>query len=203
MANGDNQNVTLVKIRQGTAYFQYDTTTVSNEIKAVQKALQLMGYNPGGNPDGKYGPGTRAAVRGFQNENDITPIDGCIRQATLLSIEDWSGTLYATPPNPPTLDQVRKGLDSFNIGDSGNAVNALRSRLINKGYSCSSTGTYDTTLAGIITLFQSNVGLSADGIAGQATLAALEDTVSDTGWLSGGIILAQLSRQKSKIFIMN
>ncbi len=187
MANGDNYNVTLSQIRQGTAYFQLDNTTISNEIKAVQKVLRMMGYYTGGTPDGKYGSGTQAAVKGFQNENGIS-VDGCIKRSTLLAIENWSGTIYATPTNTPTLDQVRKGLDTFSIGDSGSAINFIRSLLISKGYSCPSSGNYDTTLAGTISVFQSNMGLTADGVTGQATLAVLEDNISDTNWLVSGIV---------------
>lgn len=79
MANGSNANVTLAKIRNGTAYFQYDNTTYSAEIKAVQKVLYLYGYYPGGR-DGYYGASTQAAVKGFQNEKDLT-VNGNLNKA--------------------------------------------------------------------------------------------------------------------------
>lgn len=182
MANGSNANVTLAKIRNGTAYFQYDNTTYSAEIKAVQKVLYLYGYYPGGR-DGYYGASTQAAVKGFQNEKDLT-VNGNLNKATLAKLEAWSGTLYGTSTVTPTLSQVRNGLDYFHTGDAGSQVTTIRNKLISKGYTCASTGTYDSALVAVVKRFQSNVGLSADGLVGQGTLAVLEDTTSDTGWLT-------------------
>lgn len=50
-----NTGVTLAKIRAGTASFQEDNSTFSEEIKAVQKAFKLMGFwGSSASPDGKY-----------------------------------------------------------------------------------------------------------------------------------------------------
>ncbi len=182
MANGSNANVTLAQIRNGTAYFQYDNTTYSTEIKAVQKALYLYGFNPG-NRDGYYGASTQAAVKGFQNEKGLT-VNGNLNKATLAKLEAWSGTLYGTPTATPTLSQVRNGLDYFHTGDSGSPVITIRSCLRAKGYTCASSGSYDNALLNVVKKFQGEYGLGSDGLVGQATLAVLEDTVSDTGWLT-------------------
>ena len=182
MANGSNANVTLAQIRNGTAYFQQDSTTYSAEIKAVQKALYLYGYYPGSR-DGYFGPSTVAAVKGFQNEKGLS-INGYLNKSTLAKLESWAGTLYGTPTATPTLSQVRNGLDYFHTGDSGSPVTTIRSKLISKGYTCASTGTYDSTLVAVVKSFQSDMGLSADGLVGQGTLAVLEDTSSDTGWIT-------------------
>lgn len=184
MANGDNANVTLAMIRSGAAYLQKDTVTVSNDVKAVQKALLMYGYYPGGTPDGKYGAGTEAAVKGLQNEKGLT-ITGNVDQATLNKIEIWSGTLYAIPTATPSMATVRKGLDYFHVGDSGNDVYTICQLLQAKGITCSLSYSYDSSVSSAVQQFQAAVGLSADGSVGQATLAALEDTISDTGWLTG------------------
>lgn len=186
MANGSNVNVTLAKIRSGSAYFQYDNTTCSAEIKAVQKALYLYGFNPGAR-DGYYGEGTQNAVKRFQNEKGL-PVNGNMNAATLQKLEAWAGTLNGTPTATPSLAQVRNGLDYYHKGDSGSPVTTIRSRLIAKGYSCATSGSYDDALFNVVKNFQSANGLGADGLVGQATLAVLEDNTSDTAWLVSGVV---------------
>lgn len=89
----------------------------------------------------------------------------------------------------PTLTAIREGNDYLSIGDTGEAVLTCRKLLNNKGYSCNTTNrTYDATLRDIVKKFQSSYGLTSDGSLGQATLAVLEDTQSDTGWLSNGVV---------------
>lgn len=186
MANGSNVNVTLAKIRSGSAYFQYDNTTYSAEIKAVQKALYLYGFNPGAR-DGYYGAATQGAVRGFQNEKGLS-VNGHMNAATLQKLEVWAGTLYGTPTATPALAQVRNGLDYYHKGDSGSPVTTIRSRLLAKGYSCATSGSYDDALLNVVKSFQSANGLGSDGLVGQATLAVLEDNTSDTAWLASGVV---------------
>lgn len=184
MANGDNANVTLAMIRSGSAVLKLDLTTISNDIKAIQKALLMYGYYPGGAPDGKYGSGTEAAVKGLQNQKGLT-ITGEMNQATLNKLEYWSGTLVASPTATPSMATVRKGLDYYDVGDSGNDVYTICQLLQAKGISCSLTYSYDNNVKSAVQQFQTMVGLTSDGKVGQGTLAALEDTVSDTGWLTG------------------
>lgn len=123
-----------------------------------------------------------AAVKGFQNENYLT-VDGLFGFSSLETIESWAGTLY-TDSRVPTHGQVRNGLDYFHSGDSGSAITTIRQLLNSKGYTCSTTGSFDANLTSVVKSFQTAMGLSADGYVGQGTLAVLEDTVSDTGWLA-------------------
>ncbi|RGP37973.1 L,D-transpeptidase family protein [Pseudotabrizicola alkalilacus] len=59
-------------------------------------------------------------------------------------------------------------------GDSGDAVVALRERLIAMGYlSRSATRSYDAAIQNAVQRFQLDHGLTADGIAAEATLAEL------------------------------
>lgn len=89
----------------------------------------------------------------------------------------------------PTLATIREGNDYLSVGDTGEAVLTCRKLLKNKGYSCDTTSkTYDATLRDIVKKFQSASGLTSDGSLGQATLAVLEDTQSDTGWLVNGVV---------------
>jgi murein L,D-transpeptidase YcbB/YkuD len=59
----------------------------------------------------------------------------------------------------------------FAVGATGNGVIALRNRLIAMGYmSRSASASYDSTLQAAVQTFQSQHGLSADGVAGPGTI---------------------------------
>lgn len=52
------------------------------QVKALQRMLYAMGYNLGSKPiDGKFGSKTEAAVRDYQDKNNLTP-DGIVGQNT-------------------------------------------------------------------------------------------------------------------------
>lgn len=59
-------------------------------------------------------------------------------------------------------------------GNSGNAVVALRDRLMRMGYlERSASAVYDDAMTDAVMLFQEDHGIEADGVAGQATLAEI------------------------------
>lgn len=65
-------------------------------------------------------------------------------------------------------------------GASGPAVVALRDRLVRMGYlRRTAAATYDAALAEAVRLFQADHGLAADGIAGGATIAAVNATLEE------------------------
>lgn len=85
----------------------------------------------------------------------------------------------------PTLATIREGDGYLKVGDVGSSVVTCRKLLDGKGYTCITTSTtYDSTLQGVVKKFQTAMGLTSDGYLGQATLAVLEDTQSDTGWFT-------------------
>ncbi len=74
-------------------------------------------------------------------------------------------------------DQVRA--KKLEPGDSGEAVIALRNRLIAMGYlQRSASPTYDTRMRAAVTAFQEDHGLVADGVAGQGTIGEINATAS-------------------------
>lgn len=102
------------------------------------------------------------------------------------------GFLKALQPQSPEYTQLMKaklGLEkqlarggwgpkvsakSLKPGSSGNAVVALRNRLAAMGYlGRSASGSFDANLQKAVQQFQSNHGLSADGVAGPSTIAAV------------------------------
>ncbi|MEM6693801.1 MAG: L,D-transpeptidase family protein [Pseudomonadota bacterium] len=69
---------------------------------------------------------------------------------------------------------------SLKPGDSGPAVVALRNRLIAKGYmDRSASMEYDAALQRAVQLFQHDMGLNADGVAGRATMNAVNVSIED------------------------
>lgn len=130
-----NTNVTLAKIRSGTAVFQEDNTTFSAEIKAVQKALKLTGFwGSSASPDGKYGSYSVSAVKGLQSEYNL-PTTGNLDKAALTKLEAlFSFALYGGHSTTPSTMSIATGFDYADQGCSGVAVTAIRSQLIKKGY---------------------------------------------------------------------
>lgn len=184
--SGVNSTVTLAQIRSGTAYFCNDSNTTHSEIKALQTAFTNWGYYTNG-IDGKFGSGMEAAVKGFQNEQLLT-INGRVDKATLAKLEGFTETITDDTSITPTITRVQNGLANFKSGHSGSAINQIRTYLISKGYSCASSGSFDSTLVSVVKTFQTNNGLTSDGIVGQASLAVLQDTTSDTSWLVSGTV---------------
>jgi len=85
------------------------------------------------------------------------------------------------------LDQLSKGgwgprvpAISLKPGDSGEAVVALRNRLITMGYmDRSASMSYDAALQRAVQLFQLDMGLNIDGVAGAGTLSAINQDIVD------------------------
>ena len=69
--SGYNSKVKLYNIHQGNGYFRKDTSTTHSQVKLLQSALTDLGYDTQG-ADGKYGNNTLAAVKKFQEANNLT-----------------------------------------------------------------------------------------------------------------------------------
>lgn len=69
---------------------------------------------------------------------------------------------------------------SLRPGDTGPAVIQLRNRLMRMGYlDRSATAEYDSALQAAIVAFQTNNGITADGVAGEATIRAVNRSIED------------------------
>ena len=70
--------------------------------------------------------------------------------------------------------------DGLGLGGSGPAVIQLRNQLIARGYlNQTASGLYDQALLRAVQRFQLDSGITADGIAGAATIAALNVPVAE------------------------
>lgn len=132
-------------------------------VKSLQEKLVALGYLSGP-ADGKYGSDTVAAVKAFQRDNGLT-IDGMAGTLTLSALSSASGTTSGDNPTGATL---------LKYGDVGDAVVQLQTRLKELGYFTGSIGgNFGSITRDAVKAFQTAANLTADGIAGEATLTAL------------------------------
>ena len=140
-----------------------------SQVKALQSALKAQGYYSKG-IDGIYGKGTAAAVEAFQRAAGL-PATGEADSLTQQKL--YSSEAPAQTPAPTPASSLR-------LGDSGEAVVRLKTRLWYLGYYTGSlTGDFDAKTKAAVQAFQRAQSLTRDGIAGKKTLAAL-----DAAWLA-------------------
>lgn len=144
----------------------------SHRVRTLQTALKRKGYYKG-SVDGKFGPGTKAAVRKYQAAVGLTT-DGHPGNRTLTALYDGLSAAneiststrlsMAQPKNPNTLA----------YGQTNQRVRSLQSALKVLGYYKGAVdGKYgDMTLAAVRS-FQRAMGLHVDGMAGARTLALI------------------------------
>ena len=152
--NNASANTTYSTLRE------YDEGT---SVKKMQYALYELGYYDG-KVDGVYGETTKDAVRAFQSNNGLSPVDGIAGNKTLQKLYS-SSAKSATAPNT-TYTTLRKG-------DKGDDVVQLQDVLVQKGYLSTVTGVYDDATVTAVKNYQKNNNLSVDGSAGSETLTKL------------------------------
>ncbi len=138
-------------------------------VKSLQTQLQAAGLYSGA-IDGKFGSATENAVRAFQRKLGLK-VDGVAGTKTLAALSGQD----ATEPDDDAVPAV-----SLRPGAKGEAVKALQRRLKTLTlYNGSIDGKYGTGTENAVRAFQRRMGLKVDGIAGQATLQALETAKVD------------------------
>ena len=179
----------MLIVCQSAAFAAYKTLEYGSrgtEVKELQKALLSLGFDPNGT-DGKFGSGTKAAVKAYQKSRGLTA-DGKAGNITLSLLysevdsgasSGSSSSEEATSTNPNTLK----------YGSSGSRVKELQNNLKKLGYSVGTVdGKFGAATKRAVIAFQSTNGLTPDGLAGAQTLAmitakvqALETSSPSTG----------------------
>lgn len=149
-------------------------------IKEIQNSLSKKGYNTNG-VDGLAGPATYESVINFQRANGLM-VDGQVGPATREKLLGSSGD---------------GGSDSFplKVGSKGPYVLFLQNGL---WISCINPngrdGDFGNGTASAVRLFQSNHGLSVDGIVGTATweklrsvIRPIQQALVNHGYNTGGV----------------
>ena len=125
--------------------------------------LYELGYYDGA-IDGKYGPTTADAVRAFQIQNKISPVDGVAGSKTLSK-------MYSSDAVAATAATMDYG--TVKSGDKGDLVVQVQDCLVQCGYLEEITGVYDSATVAAVKEFQREHGLTVDGKCGPVTLQVL------------------------------
>ncbi len=132
-----------------------------SEVAQMQNRLIALGYLDG-TADGNFGLLTKAAVVRFQRENNLVR-DGVAGSKTLAA-------LFSDIAAANTIDTTA----TLKQGEVSTTVRQMQEHLIALGYlSGSADGVFGSATTLALIAFQKAQSLTADGIAGQLTLAAL------------------------------
>ena len=143
------------------------------EVLKLQNRLIELRYLYG-KADGVYGTTTAEAVATFQKQNGLS-MDGVAGEKTLTKLYSTSAVSKpaATATPKPTTAPTAAPL-VLKKGDTSEAVREMQKRLIALGYlSGSADGNFGIKTYQALVAFQQRNKLTADGIAGQSTLAQL------------------------------
>ena len=151
---GSKANISYASMRQGEE---------GTAVKNLQYTLYELGYYDGA-IDGKYGQTTADAVRAFQIQNKITPVDGVAGSVTL-------GKMYSSDAVAATA--ASGSYETAQSGATGDLVVQIQDCLVQMGYLDDITGVYDEATVAAVKAFQSANGLKVDGKCGELTLQVL------------------------------
>ncbi len=141
------------------------------DVIELQEALQSKGYFTFDRATGYYGSITEEAVRKFQAAHGLT-VDGIAGPQTFAAMQASGGQATAAPVQASS---------TLRTGSRGSAVTSLQQQLRTHGHFSSTVdGVFGPLTASAVRSFQSARGLTADGIAGPQTFAALANGSTTT-----------------------
>ncbi|NJL02205.1 MAG: hypothetical protein HC910_17170 [Spirulinaceae cyanobacterium SM2_1_0] len=158
------------------------------DVRAVQAALQQAGVQV--DLDGIYGQDTAKAVEEFQRQQGMYPdgivgpatraalgIDEAGKEETSTSTSPLMAESPTTAPESPTAPSPEPAaaavLKLTEPPQRGDAVRLIQEALQQAGFPVEADGVFGAGTAEAVRLFQQKRGLTADGIVGSTTRAAL------------------------------
>ena len=151
------------------------------DVIAVQQKLKELGFYSG-SVDGVYGTGSIAAVKKFQQQNGLTA-DGLVGSRTYAALmpassgsssdSSSSGSGSGTSDSSSGSSGQTYAEGTLSYGSTGTEVKKMQQALKALGYNVSADGSYGALTQMAVTQFQKRNGLTADGVAGSATLKLL------------------------------
>ena len=144
------------------------------DVRNLQQDLTTLGYY-WADITGNFGSKTQAAVKTFQEKNNLTA-DGVAGTKTLNAIASAisrkGGSSGSSYDNSTTL----------RLGSNNSAVTQLQTDLKQLGYYYADiTGNFGAKTEAAVRDFQKDKRLTADGIAGAKTLQAISDAIRGAG----------------------
>lgn len=110
-----NSSYTYTQVLNGTGKFQMETNgAYSGGVKILQQRLNSIGYDI--SADGYFGSGTEKAVKAFQTECSLVPVDGIAGKGTLTKLEQVRVSKYFNTYGYP-LTSTDWGRDSILNGN--------------------------------------------------------------------------------------
>ena len=146
----------------------------------VQSNLTTLGFY-WADITGSFGEKTEAAVKSFQKAKGLTA-DGVAGSKTISAIADALDRIGASSGSTAvTSGSVLK------LNSQGDRVAQMQEALKTlKYYSAEITGNFGPKTEAAVKAFQKDKGLTADGIAGSKTLAAIDKALGGSGASSSG-----------------
>lgn len=152
----------------------------NDNVLILQSALADLKYYSG-KLDGKFGSGTLKAVKAFQKAEGLKA-DGLAGKATQARLTELTGWVFEesdageievpTPEKPKTL--FAGDYRTMQFGTAGPRVRVMQRALMALGFDVKVDGSFGSTTHKAVKAFQTVVGLTADGKAGEKTLKKLE-----------------------------
>lgn len=157
--------------------------TKSEAVRTLQQNLKTLGYYTG-SVTGNFGPLTKEAVYSFQRANGLSA-DGIAGEKTLAAVSSklkggsssGSSNSSSSSSNSSSSSSTSSLLNTsltLQQGTKNDEVLKLQNMLTSLGfYTGNKTGNFGEKTADAVIAYQKSKGLTADGIAGKKTLAAI------------------------------
>ena len=170
--------LTLVLICTCTSAFAYTKLfqgKSGSDVLTMQKALNTLGYNL--KEDGKFGAGTKEAVKHFQKNHGLT-CDGVAGNQTLTLLYSLTSGAAPAPTAAPTKAPVTNNgstatYQKLQRGDKNAQVADMQRALTKLGFTLTADGNFGSGTYAAVRAFQKQYGLTVDGVAGNKTLTLL------------------------------
>lgn len=169
------------------AYKTLEYGSRGTEVMKLQKALLSLGFDPNGT-DGKFGSGTRSAVKAYQKARGLV-VDGKAGNLTLTMLyNEASGSTGSSSGNSSSGSSAGStNTSTLKYGATGSRVSELQTNLKKLGYYTGSIdGKFGAGTKRAVVAFQSANKLTPDGLAGAKTLTLINALVSNANTGSSG-----------------
>ena len=161
--------------------------TKSEAVRTLQQNLKTLGYYTG-TVTGNFGPLTKEAVYSFQKANGLSA-DGVAGEKTLAAVSSklkggsssssnssssGSSSSSSSSSSSASTSSLLNTSVTLQQGTKSDEVLKLQNMLTSLGfYTGNKTGNFGEKTADAVIAYQKSKGLTADGIAGKKTLAAI------------------------------